>query len=244
MLHAILDLIYPVRCPICSEVIVPKKDGICITCRKKLNYIDGPRCKKCSKPIEYEEKEYCGDCEKNKYHYIKGYSLWTYDEEIKQSIANFKYHSKKEYAKFYISEMVQLYGNIIKELSPDVIVPIPIHRSKYLERGYNQADILARGMGKEISIPVISNLLIRNKKTLPQKKLSNKERLSNLQEAFSFNEKALKSFHTNIDTIVLVDDIYTTGSTIEACTNVLIRSGISEVYFITLCIGKGYGSVK
>jgi ComF family protein len=159
---------------------------------------------------------------------------------MRHSIANFKYHSKKEYAKFYIEEMLQLYGTLIQKLAPDVIVPIPIHRSKHLDRGYNQADILARGLGEKLNIPVSSQLLIRNKKTLPQKKLSDKERLLNLQEAFQMNETVAKCSSTEVTKVLLVDDIYTTGSTIEACTNVLKSNGIKEVYFIVLCIGKGF----
>jgi ComF family protein len=159
---------------------------------------------------------------------------------MRHSIANFKYHNRKEYAKFYIEEMTRLYGTKILQLAPDVIVPIPIHKSKYLERGYNQADILAKGLGKKLNLPVSSQLLIRNKKTLPQKKLSDKERLRNLQEAFSFNKQEEERLQKTISKVLLVDDIYTTGSTIEACTNVLKSNGISRVYFIVLCIGKGF----
>ena len=240
MFRTILDIIYPVRCPVCGEIVIPKGDKICMACKNKLQYIKEPRCKRCSKPIEQEEKEYCSDCQRKNFHFDKGYSVWIYDDTMKHSIANFKYHSKKEYAKFYTQEMVGLYGNSIKKFSPDVIVPIPIHRSKYLERGYNQADILARGIGKELCIPVLSNLLVRNKKTLPQKKLSDKERLRNLQEAFQLNEKAANCYHKEITKVLLVDDIYTTGSTIETCTNVLKSYGIREIYFIVLCIGKGF----
>jgi ComF family protein len=240
LLQAILDIIYPVRCPVCGEIVIPKGERICAPCRKKLDYIKEPRCKKCSKPIELEEKEYCTDCEHKNFHFVKGYSVWIYDETMRHSIAEFKYHSKKEYAEFYVQEMVRHYGINIERLSPDVIVPVPVHKSKYLERGYNQADILARGLGKELELPVLSKLLIRSKKTLPQKQLSDKERLKNLQEAFCLNQKVLEGFPKEINSILLVDDIFTTGSTIEACTNVLMENGIKYIYFITLCIGKGF----
>ena len=240
MIQEILDIIYPVRCPICSEIVVPKEDKICQVCKERLIYIKEPRCMKCSKPIEQEEAEYCVDCLRRNYHFDKGYAVWIYNDDMKRSVSGFKYHSKKENAKFYINELISLYGKCLKEFHPDVIVPIPIHRSKYLERGYNQADILARGIGKKLMLPVLSNLLIRNKKTLPQKKLSDKERLLNLQEAFCFNENEAKRFPRRISKVLLVDDIYTTGSTMEACTNLLKFHDIKEVCFIVLCIGKGY----
>lgn len=240
MFQAILDLIYPVRCPVCGEIVIPKGDKICPSCIKKLPYIKEPRCMKCSKPIGIEEKEYCSDCERKNYHYDKGYAVWVYNDVLKKSLAEFKYHSRKEYAGFYIDEVVRLYGDRIRKYSPDVIVPVPIHRSKYFERGYNQADILAKGIGKKLDYPVLSKLLIRNKKTLPQKKLSDKERLRNLSEAFCYNDKASKGYCKDINKVLLVDDIYTTGSTVEACTNVLKANGVSEVYFIVTCIGKGF----
>lgn len=240
MIQAILDFIYPVRCPICTEIVIPKGNMICSSCRDTLPYVVEPKCMKCGKPMELMEKEYCSDCERKSYHYDKGYALWFYNEDLKRSIALFKYHSKKEYAKFYIQEVVRCYGDKLKKLAPDIIVPVPIHRSKHLERGYNQADILAQGIGKQLGIPVLSDFIIRNRKTLPQKKLNDIERLRNLSEAFELNEKVAVCYNKDINKVLLIDDIYTTGSTIEACTNVLKAYGVREVYFIVLCIGKGY----
>ena len=137
-------------------------------------------------------------------------------------------------------KIIQGYGKAILNLAPDVLVPVPIHKSKYRQRGYNQAEILANGIAKELNIPVFSHLLIRNRKTLPQKQLSDKERLRNLQEAFIYNKAAASNYPITLKRVLIVDDIYTTGSTIEACTNVLLRNGIENIYFITLCIGKGF----
>jgi ComF family protein len=233
-------MLYPVRCPVCGDIVIPKGRRICSTCENKPQLIIEPRCKKCSKPIDQEQREYCSDCERKKYHFDYGFSLWVYDSVMKKSISDFKYNHKREYAKYYIEKVIFNYKDIIKKLAPDVLVPVPIHKSKYRERGYNQAEILAYGIGKELNIPILPHLLIRNKKTLPQKQLSDKERLKNLQEAFIINNKALSDYPKRLKRILLVDDIYTTGSTIEACTNVLLRNGVEHVYFITLCIGKGF----
>jgi ComF family protein len=213
---------------------------ICEGCRERLNYISEPRCKSCSKPIEVEEKEYCSDCERKKFHYDKGYAVWVYNDAMRNSIAAYKYSSKKEYSNFYTHEMLRLYGGILRKLSFDAIIPVPIHRSKYLERGYNQAELLAKVIGRELKVPIYTKLLIRNKKTLPQKELSDKERLKNLAEAFEISNQILKVKLKSIKKVLLVDDIYTTGSTVEACSNVLKSYGIDQVYFIVLCIGKGY----
>ncbi len=240
MLQALLDILYPVRCPVCENIVTPKGKKICSPCEKKLQLITEPRCKKCSKPIDQDQREYCSDCERKNYHFEHGYSVWIYNSTMKKSIANFKYSYKREYAKYYIQEIIREYGRVIKKLAPDALVPVPIHESKYRERGYNQAEILAKGIGKELDIPVLPHLLIRNKKTLPQKQLSDKERLRNLQKAFVYNEKFANNYSKSIKRVLLVDDIYTTGSTIEACANILRHNGIEHIHFITLCIGKGF----
>jgi len=240
LFQAILDMIYPVRCPICTAIVLPKGEKICPSCKERLPVITGARCLRCSKPIEQEEKEFCSDCERKNYHYDKGIAVWLYNDEMKKSLVDFKYHNKKENGKFYIEESVRQYGDLIKKINPDVLVPVPIHTSKHLERGYNQADILAKGIGKQLGIPVLSKLLLRNKKTLPQKSLSDKERLRNLSQAFSYNETEARKHGSSILRVLLVDDIYTTGSTIEACTNVLRLHNVTHTFFIVICIGKGY----
>ena len=243
-LERIIDIIYPVRCPFCSEIVVPKDKRACADCQKKLPYIDGPRCAKCSKPIYDDRQEYCSDCARRSFHYNKGFAVWLYNETMKRSIADFKYHSRKDNAVFYVQELIRLYGEAILKLSPDVIVPVPLHRSKYIQRGYNQAQILAIPLGRELGIPVLPGLLYRKKKTQPQKKLDDKERLKNLAEAFAYNtgiaSKYAVEYNKQIKRVLIVDDIYTTGSTIEACTNVLKANGVLEVYFVVLCIGEGF----
>lgn len=240
MLQTILDMLYPVRCPVCGDIVIPRDRRICLPCEKKLQFICEPRCKRCSKPIGDEQREYCRDCERKDYHFEYGYALWVYDSIMKKSISDFKYRYKKEYAEYYIEAVVSKYGNKIKHMAPDIIVPVPIHQSKYRDRGYNQAEILAKGIGAKLGIPVLPHLLLRNKKTLPQKQLNDKERLRNLQEAFEYNKHSAIYYTGKMDKVLLVDDIYTTGSTIEACTNVLLHNQSKNVYFLTLCIGKGF----
>lgn len=239
MLEFLVDLLYPRRCPICGGIAMPKESKACANCYESLKYIVEPRCKKCSKPIENEEQEYCYDCTKKNYHYVKGYALWPYDKLMKKSISDYKYHNRKEYADFYVEEFLKIYTHEINSLGVDALIPVPVHKSKLRMRGYNQAEILAQKIGKQLDIQVISDILIRNKKTLPQKGLSDKERLKNLSKAFILDNKARKLYN-DIGKVILVDDIYTTGSTIEACTNALLRSGVREVYYISLCIGKGF----
>ncbi|MEG0565580.1 MAG: phosphoribosyltransferase family protein, partial [Hungatella sp.] len=116
----------------------------------------------------------------------------------------------------------------------DALVPVPIHASRRRRRGFNQAELLAYGIGGKLGIAVYPEMLIRDKKTMPQKKLNPQERLLNLEQAF-----AAGVADPAVESVILVDDIYTTGSTIEACTRTLRKMGIKKVYFLTICIGGG-----
>lgn len=233
------ELIYPRRCPICENIVLPKGNKICPTCRKKLTYVEEPCCKRCGKPIAEEMQEYCFDCYRKQFHYDFGIALLVYDQTMKASITAFKFHGKKEYADFYVEEMAERLGEKILERKPDVFVPVPIHKKKRQVRGFNQAELLAAGLSKMLGIPMDSKLLLRTKNTIPQKQLNDKERLKNLECAFmvsapNYGEK--KTYRH----IMLVDDIYTTGSTIEACSRVLLTSQAAKISFVSLCIGKGY----
>ena len=239
--EVILDLIYPRRCPVCMDIVVPKGNKICPLCRGKLIYINEPRCKKCSKAIVDVEQEYCYDCSKRKLSYEKGYSLFEYDGVMKRSISEFKFHSKKEYADFYIEELNAKYGTWMKSLALDALIPVPIHSDKRKQRGFNQAEILAKGISKSIEIPVYNNILIRNKNTTPQKLLDNIERVKNLKNAFAVSDEFMEAKELSfLKRVMLIDDIYTTGATIDICAKVLKSIGVNEVYFMTVCIGKGY----
>ena len=104
----------------------------------------------------------------------------------------------------------------------------------------NQAEILAKGIAKSTHIPVYNNILIRNKNTIPQKLLDDKERVKNLKNAFAVSDECLNAKEiSTLKRVMLIDDIYTTGATIDVCAKVLKSIGIKEVYFITVCIGKG-----
>ena len=113
-------------------------------------------------------------------------------------------------------------GRMIRMWSPDVIIPVPIHISKYKERGFNQAGLIAQALGRAMQIPVDEEYLVRIVKTQPMKELSNRERIKNLQNAFQVREKVVR-----YRKVLIVDDIYTTGATFDACAAVLKDAGVS-----------------
>lgn len=228
----ILDLLYPPRCPICDKVILPK-DNICPACRKKIHTTAEPVCMKCGKPLSNERKEYCFNCGKRNYNFTQGKALWIYEKEVKMSVYRFKYQNKREYGKVYASEIVKRYGGWIENKKIQAIIPIPLHRNRKRKRGYNQAEVLAKEIGRILDLPVDTKLLIRVRDTKPQKMLDDAERKNNLKKAFKITENIVQLNH-----ILLIDDIYTTGSTLDAAASALKAAGVRHVYTCCISIGK------
>ncbi len=235
----ITRIFYPDRCPVCEEIIsfMPDTAGrnICEKCNAKLHYIMSPRCLKCGKQIYSANEEFCSDCA-NKTHYFKqGIGVFGYDEHIRESIYRFKYSNQRRYASFYADAIARRYGQQIKRWNIDAIIPVPMYKLKQYQRGYNQAQLIAAELGKILKIQVESDILIRTRRTRPMKELNDQERNKNLQNAFKISENIVK-----YKRILLVDDIYTTGATIDACSSELLDVGVSEVYFACVCIGNGF----
>ena len=232
--QTILDILFPRRCPVCGEITKPAGSLICPSCFRELSFVKSPTCKKCGKEIVDETAEYCDDCISHRHVFEHGVALLNYDEAARASMVQIKYKNKREYLDFYGAAMAVRYEKAIRRMQVDAVVPIPVHRSRLRRRGFNQAEILAEIIGERLGIPVEPGCLVRTKRTLPQKELSAADRLKNLSGAF----RAGKIPET-VKTVLLVDDIYTTGSTIEACSRALKRAGIERVYFAVICMTGG-----
>ena len=234
----ILDAIYPPHCAICDKVISPSGSHICDSCRRRLPYVGEPRCLRCGKEIENEEEEYCRDCSSKRRTFIKGFPLFKYVPPVSDSVMEMKYSGRQEHAVFYGEEMAAVFGERYLSLGIQALIPVPLHKKKLIIRGYNQAELIARVIGKKLDIPVVTDLIIRNENTRPQNELDNIERENNIKSAFTGNEKNYLKKHGKLPEIVmLIDDIYTTGATIEACTEICYNLGIREVYYTSACIG-------
>ena len=229
----LLDIFYPRRCPVCDKAVKPFGSLICETCKEKFEYIREPYCMKCGKELEQEETEYCADCMRHKHLFNSGRAVFAY-KNMSDSIYRFKYKGRQEYAAYYAECMAKRLGEWIARRRPDALVPVPIHNVKRRARGYNQAEVLARELGRIMNIPVETKLIKRVRKTVPMKDLSVFERQNNLKRAFKICRNDVK-----LSTIIIIDDIYTTGSTIDAMCYELRKAGVRRIYFVTLAIGKG-----
>lgn len=148
----------------------------------------------------------------------------------------FKYKNARFYSHFFTKEIFNHHGSLIKQWHPDAIIPIPIHKNKYKKRGYNQAELLAKDLSILLNLSYYPNILIRTIDTLPQKEFNPQARLNNLQKAFAINPK-YKNHLKNFSSVILIDDIYTTGATMEACTRILLENGVQKVCIYSVCIG-------
>lgn len=182
-------------------------------------------------------KEYCYDCIGKGYakesNIEQGKSLCLYKGPAKQMMYRFKYSNKQEYASFFAKEACNKYATWMKQRGIDVIVPVPMYRRKQRIRGYNQAECFAKQLSQRTGIPMDKKLVYRTQDTAPQKGLNAKERRNNLKNAFQKGE-----FVVQYSCAMVVDDIYTTGSTAEAVARELKKMGVRQVYLLTICIGE------
>ncbi len=229
------EYLFPNRCPVCLDIAVPRGRLICDACREKLPLIEGPTCKKCGKPLEQEEKEYCGDCVLHIRSFEQGIALMPYsDEVVHRLMMRVKYRNARQLLDYPCRIMGERYRDLVKRWGVEALIPVPLHGSKRRMRGFNQAEEIAQRLGEMWNLPVDTSLLYRKKKTVPQKELNPEKRFRNLKDAFAVREQEGESGYR---TLMLVDDIYTTGSTVESCTRALLAGGAKRVFSAVLACG-------
>lgn len=231
-MNLFVELLFPRRCAICDKPVDKMGHYVCKKCESTLRYVDVPYCMKCGKSLESETKEFCLDCQNMEHFFKRGRALYEY-ESIKESIYRFKYEGRKEYAEFYGKELAKRFGEQIKEWKVDAVIPVPMHLEKEKKRGYNQAFLIAKVLGRELNMPVRDEIVTRVRATLAQKQLKGKERQNNLKNAFKISQNDVKLY-----TIIIIDDIYTTGSTIDALAEQFRVAGIGKIYFLTISGGR------
>ena len=232
MAKSILNLFFPPRCAVCDTVLPFGTKGICGECSRRLPFVEEPRCFRCGRTVGNEEEEFCGDCMRRAHAYVRAFPVFEYVPPVSDAMAALKYQGRAEYAEYYGGLLADRFRETWQELVPDALVPVPVHPNRLRKRGYNQAERLAAAMSAKTGIPVREDLLIRATDTRAQKKLSREDRTLNLRSAFQ------PGTATSPPCVVLVDDIYTTGATVDACAEVLLRSGAERVYVAVVCRGN------
>lgn len=228
----LLDMFYPRRCPVCDEPLPFGGGLICEGCREKLTFVKEPRCRICGRLLYDETKEYCKDCGDGHHVFKKAVSVFVYNDVMQRSVSRFKNGGRQEYARFYAESMWKAVGEEIRSFNAPYLIPVPIHKEKLKKRGFNQAELLARELSRISGFQLVNDLVVKVRNTAPQKSKDREERLKNVKRAFKLSGNVVK-----LTEAVLVDDVYTTGSTADEIARLLLCAGVKDVYVATLCSG-------
>jgi ComF family protein len=231
MLNHALDFFFPPQCLNC-QARVPTHGTLCLTCWQGVKFISAPMCHACGLPFEFEiaKDALCGDCLKELPHYAQARSVFVYNDASQALITQLKFNDQLHLASIYGPWLVKTGGELIRDT--DIIVPVPLSWQRFVSRKYNQAALLANTLSRKTGLPIIPDALIRKKHTPPQTGLSRKQREDNMKGAFAMNPR----YKNNIKgkTVLLIDDVLTTGSTVSACAAILLKSGAMRVNVLTL----------
>jgi len=224
---------YPEDCQICKNALLLTEESICRSCFTLLKNIEPPACTGCGIELAPYGKQThkCSYCKRKHYAFDEMLTLFRYEEKFKKIIHEVKFHRK-----FWILDIFRkkLKRHIKQQWAdnaiPDTLIPVPLDKKRLQERKFNQSLLLAKIVSSELNAPIRNDVLVRNKSHKPQSWLSRKERLKNTLEAFDIRPKA------SIDGkwILLIDDVITTGSTVQACAKKLKENGARKVSVLTL----------
>ncbi len=228
-----IDILLPPRCFVSGE-FVEKNGTISPDVWKNLHFITKPFCSQCAHIFEFDtgEGEICLSCQEKPPYFDAARAALKYDDYSKRIILSFKYADQIHSAKALGRWMVSCGGDLWSDT--DLIVPVPLHRWRLLQRRYNQASLLAREISKQVEVLMSNSCLVRQKYTVSQGHKSSKERRLNVSGVFVVPEK--KKAEINEKTILLVDDVLTSGATLNECARVLKEAGAKKVY--VLCLAR------
>ena len=227
MIKEIINILYPNTCAACHK-FTKSTFYICDECMAKFDVIDVPTCRKCGLPQE--------SCDCNRFYYrFKGVvSPFFYEEVAKKAMWGFKFRGYRIAGELFAKYMVQVIKKRFDNVDFDIVVEVPMKTFARLERGYNQAEVLAKYISNELGITYHKRSFKKIKSVKTQHDLNLEQRYSNIRGAFELKNKSLFKNKT----VLLVDDIKTTGATLDECARLLLLAGANEVYCVTGAIKK------
>jgi len=245
------DILYPPRCPGCGEIIgfvdrIPcyedrreERAYLHGKCKKLLVINDRNYCQRCGTPLP-ESACLCDRCAGGKRSFEEGRSVFLYEGAAKKALMDVKYREQREYCEYFGFAANMYLGGWIREKGIGVLIPVPVHPKRRKERGYNQAEELAKNLSACCGIPVRNDVLTRVKNTKALKEMTPDERRISLIDAFGIANPLPKGVCA-----LIVDDIYTTGATMDMCAwKLKLEGGASKVYCLSICaagrVDRGY----
>ncbi|WP_141611546.1 ComF family protein [Litorilinea aerophila] len=226
-----VDLFFPPACAGCGQVGYP----FCPRCAQRVEPVPRPCCTICGRP-QPEPTDACPACAAALVHpvtRIRAAALYT--SPLREAIHAFKYGGRPELAQSLGRYLVVAFGEADWDTPVDLVVPVPLHRDRLAERGYNQSQLLAQALCRWLHLPLGTDALTRVRQTRQQVGLDAAARQENVLEAFVASSAAVQG-----RTLLLVDDVYTTGATLKACAAAALEAGATRVYGLTLAMA-GHG---
>lgn len=226
---AAVDFLYPSCCAVCGRLIESPSGVLCPVCADTIQPLTAPYCERCSSPLSHI-MESCDVCAGRTFHFTSARTATVFDESIQRMIHLLKYR-RRRYIGHYLGEML---GKTVVQASwfahIDILIPMPLHRTRMRERGYNQSEYVAQGVSAVTQRPVHTRLVERTRPTRSQTTLTPEERKTNVHGAFRVIDAGMVSGKH----IALVDDVLTTGSTFDSCARVLLAGGAAAVYALAV----------
>lgn len=235
----LFELLFPPVCPLCGKFYrgTYHADDICPECRKKYPIIEQPYCRICGKPLEDPRGSLCHDCAVQPRSFDEGRALYPHEGAPKKAVYDLKFHNRRINGEIFGRELAEHFIEWLYKREVSLVLPVPLHKKRKRERGYNQAAVIARTLAGECRIPYREDLLRRAHATKRLKTLHKQERRTALAGAFEADFSDAPPSLTR--SIVLVDDIFTTGATLGELASVCKSAGAEKVYFLTVTIGVG-----
>lgn len=218
------------RCPACGAVVHSPEAVLCPECTQAMRPRTGGYCPGCGHMSgrENDPPSLCPECRRTPPPWSRLHFHGTYEGPLRELILGYKFNGGFGYARL-LANMAECAFNDNGEHTPDVIVPVPLHHKRLLWRGFNQSLEMSRILSKKIGKPLLSHTLIRTRNTAPQTRLGREERRDNIKNAFTADQARIRKKH-----VLLVDDVYTTGSTLRECARTLKRAGAAEINVLVL----------
>lgn len=236
IVHDVISLFFPPRCLAC-ELPSNHDQIICLDCLEKIQTIKKPYCMQCGYPLyadatgDFLESFVCGDCKIHKKWFDIASAACHYNDQTRRLIHKYKFEGLTGISVFLGKLMLQKYLYDDRLGGEDIIIPVPLHKVRMRERGFNQAELLAKYLFRYASIPVATDVLFRIRNTKPLYDMTIEQRQKNLRGAFRVKDE----LRIKDRTILVIDDIYTTGSTSYEVARTLKKAGALKVHILTVC---------
>ena len=237
MFKGLSDLIYPNNCVLCRTFFPcgNSPTNLCPDCLDTMEHNLPPFCAKCSKHLVHVEQRLCFDCLKRDHYFDGAFSACFYNDTMRRLLHLFKYANKTSLRHYLGNLMISFIKTTPVDLKDtDVLVPVPLHPVRLRERGYNQSALLAEKIAHRFDLPVSSDNLIRIRHTQNQALIGVKNRWTNIQGAFRIKH----SSRFLEKSVLLVDDLLTTGATVSEAARVLKSAGAKKVHVLTAALAQ------